>query len=213
MTEITHSDELMAEGRPRDAWRFTLRKVGLVYLLSRLCVAVGAAIVAAELRADENKRLADFPFSLYADPHYVGKPIPRSAVRPMLDVLTSWDGVWYMRIVRNGYPTSVRPNVTYFVEDARAAFSPTYPMLVRFMDRILPGSDTLAALFTNFVLGAVAYFFVYMNGETKNADRGPLVEGFNKVTGTADGFMYFVVALIVIYAAILVAFAFRKFRD
>lgn len=160
MTEITHSDELMAEGRPRDAWRFTLRKVGLVYLLSRLCVAVGAAIVAAELRADENKRLADFPFSLYADPHYVGKPIPRSAVRPMLDVLTSWDGVWYMRIVRNGYPTSVRPNVTYFVEDARAAFFPTYPMLVRFMDRILPGSDTLAALFTNFVLGAVAVFLI-----------------------------------------------------
>ena len=71
----------------------------------------------------------------------------------------------------------------------------------------------LKVSFIVIVLGAVAYFFVYMNGETQNADRGPLVEGFNKATGTADGFMYFVVALIVIYAAILVAFAFRKFHD
>ena len=44
MTSTTHSTELMNEGRPNEAWRFSLRKVGLVYILSRLCVAVGAAI-------------------------------------------------------------------------------------------------------------------------------------------------------------------------
>ena len=33
-------------------------------------------------------------------------------------------------------------------------------MLVRFVDRVLPGGDTLAALFTNFVLGAAAIFLL-----------------------------------------------------
>lgn len=62
-------------------------------------------------------------------------------------------------------------------------------------------------------LGCVTYLIVYRNGETTHADRGVLVEAFNKVTGTADGFMYFVAALGLIYAAILIAFAFKKFRD
>lgn len=62
-------------------------------------------------------------------------------------------------------------------------------------------------------LSCVTYLIVYRNGETTHADRGVLVEAFNKVTGTADGFMYFVAALGLIYAAILIAFAFKKFRD
>ncbi|MBK9973081.1 MAG: hypothetical protein IPP16_21150, partial [Acidimicrobiaceae bacterium] len=136
------------------AWRGVLRKVGLVYLFSRLCVSIGAAIVAAELRADANLVTSDFPNSPFADPHYASKPIPGSAIRPMLNVLTSWDGIWYLRIVRFGYPHTVRPNITYGMSDARAAFFPAYPMLVRLVDRILPGGDTIAALFTNFVLGA-----------------------------------------------------------
>lgn len=144
----------------RAAWHLALRRAGLVYLFSRLCVMVGAAIVAAELRADENKRVADFPKAIWADPHYGNKPIPASALRPILDVLTSWDGIWYLRIVRDGYPRVVRPNVTYFVPDARAAFFPTYPMLVRAVDTVLPGGDTLAALATNFLLGAVAVWLV-----------------------------------------------------
>ena len=52
-----------------------------------------------------------------------------------------------------------------------------------------------------------------MNGETDHADRGVLVQAFNKATGTANGFMYFVAALVFIYICILVAFAFKKFRD
>lgn len=62
-------------------------------------------------------------------------------------------------------------------------------------------------------LGCVAYLIVYMNGETSHGDRGVLVEAFNKVTGTANGFMYFVAALCLIYAGILIAFVFKKFRD
>lgn len=160
MTDSTQLSARSTEGSSRAAWAASLRKVGLVYILSRLCVAVGAAIVAAELKADQNKRLADFPFARWADPHYANRPIPTNAVRPIMDVLTSWDGDWYLRIIRNGYPTHVRPNVTYFVDDARAAFFPTYPMLVRAIDTVLPGGDTIAALFTNFLLGALAVYLI-----------------------------------------------------
>ncbi len=141
-------------------WRNALRSSAIAYLFSRLCVVVGAAIVAAELRADENVRVAAYPKAPWADPHYDLKPIPKSAIKPILDVLTSWDGVWYLRIVRLGYPLTVRPHVTYSVPDARAAFFPAYPMLVRVVDRILPGGDTFASLFVNFVLGAVAVWLI-----------------------------------------------------
>ncbi len=140
----------------RTAWHRVLRKAGLVYLYSRLCVIVGAAIVAAELTADDNLVKDKLPGARWADPQYVDRAIPRSATKPILDVLTSWDGLWYMRIVRSGYPRSVQPNVTYEVSDARAAFFPAYPNLVRAVDWLLPGGDTVAALFTNFALGAVA---------------------------------------------------------
>ncbi|MGB8860089.1 MAG: glycosyltransferase family 39 protein [Ilumatobacteraceae bacterium] len=142
------------------AWRRVLRKAGLVYLFSRLCVSVGAAIVAAELRADDNLIKANYPGAPFADPHYVDKAIPKSAVKPMLDVLTSWDGIWYLRIIRSGYPHVVQAHVTYEVSDARAAFFPAYPMLVRLVDAVLPGGDTAAALVTNFVLGAAAIFLM-----------------------------------------------------
>jgi hypothetical protein len=71
----------------------------------------------------------------------------------------------------------------------------------------------LKAAFVVIPIGALIYFLVYMNGETFHSDRGPLVQAFNKVTGTADGFMYFVAALILIYAVTLIAFAFRKFKE
>ena len=140
-------------------WYRILRKVGLVYIFSRLCVVAGAAIVAAELQVDINqtKGVAGVPF---ADPSIAGRPLPTSAVAPISDVLSSWDGIWYMKLVRDGYPRHVQPHVTYFMADARAAFFPTYPMLVRAVDKILPGGDTLAALFSNFVLGALAIFLL-----------------------------------------------------
>jgi len=138
------------------SWRAALTKAGLVYLFSRLCVAIGAGIVAAELRADENLRITDFPKATFADPQYANKPIPKSALRPMLDVLTSWDGQWYLRIMRGGYPIYVRPHINYSVSDARAAFFPTYPMLAHLLDKVLPGGDAIAALVLNFVLGAAA---------------------------------------------------------
>ena len=58
MTDITTApDTATAPDTDRAAWHRILQRVGLVYLFSRLCVLVGAAIVAAELRADENIRI------------------------------------------------------------------------------------------------------------------------------------------------------------
>jgi hypothetical protein len=54
----------------------------------------------------------------------------------------------------------VRPHVTYGVADARAAFFPAYPMLVRFVDRVLPGREVIASLAVNFVLGALAVLLI-----------------------------------------------------
>ena len=71
----------------------------------------------------------------------------------------------------------------------------------------------LKAAFVIIPLGALVYFLVYMNGETFHSERGVLVQAFNKATGTANGFMYFVAALILIYALILIMFAFKKFKD
>ena len=141
-------------------WRSALRTAGLAYLYSRLCVLIGAALIAAELRADENVRIEKFGSSPWADPDYARKVIPTNALRPMLDVLTSWDGVWYLRLVRLGYPTFVRPNVDYDVWDARAAFFPLYPTTVDVLDTVLPGGDIEAALLLNFVLGAIAVYLV-----------------------------------------------------
>ncbi len=158
MTEISGTQHA-GVGETSATWHLILRKAGLVYLFSRLCVFAGAAIVAAELRADINQ-IKGIPNVPFADPHIAGRPLPTSALSPMLDVLSSWDGIWYLRIVRLGYPHHVRAHVTYDVPDARAAFFPAYPMLVRAIDKVLPGGDTAAALFTNFVLGAIAIFLL-----------------------------------------------------
>lgn len=160
---MTTSRSLRSSQRSRQtkgsdpAWRKALIHAGLVYLFSRLCVFVGAAVVAAELRADATKLAADGPANApWADPHYADKVIGKSAVGPVLDVLTAWDGAWYMSIVNKGYPRVIQPNVTFEVLDARAAFFPAYPMLVRTLNHVIPGGAVTAGLLVNFVLGAVA---------------------------------------------------------
>ncbi len=136
-------------------WRMLVHALP-VYVLSRLCVLAGAAVVAAELRVDAN--LADERGLPLADPH--GTESVGSAIRPMLDVLTSWDGLWYMDIVRRGYPTTVPPDVTYHVEEARAAFFPLFPLLGRSFDRIVPGGDSFAVLTMNAILGLIAVVLI-----------------------------------------------------
>lgn len=138
-------------------WRAALRHAALAYLLSRICVVIGAGIVGAEMRADDNKLRERLIWGFFdkPDPHAREAVLPRSATSMILDVLTSWDGIWYLRIVRRGYPEYVPSGITYDDPEARVAFFPMYPWLVRAVDRILPGGDTFAALFVNLILGAV----------------------------------------------------------
>lgn len=127
------------------SWRRAL-VVGLsTYVVSRLAVAAGAGVRASQQVVDANQS---------------GEQRPGSSLELITQVSTSWDGLWYLEIVRNGYPRSIPPDVTYFQEEARAAFFPLYPIIARAVDTILPGGDTLAALVTNLVLGAVAVVLV-----------------------------------------------------
>jgi SNF family Na+-dependent transporter len=57
--------------------------------------------------------------------------------------------------------------------------------------------------------GVIGYFFLYMNGEVDHSTRGALVRQFNQVTQSSPALMYMVIAMVVIYAVIVVAFAFR----
>ena len=62
-------------------WRLALKHAAVAYLVSRLAIMVGAAIVAAELRADENKikeRLV-WGFLGKVDPHARSGSLPKSA--------------------------------------------------------------------------------------------------------------------------------------
>ncbi len=87
-------------------------------------------------------------------------PQEPSAAHTIAEVLTSWDGRWYLAIVRNGYPSSIPANITYSQNEARAAFFPVYPWLARAVDVVLPGGDTFAAIMLNLALGAVAVLLV-----------------------------------------------------
>lgn len=58
-------------------------------------------------------------------------------------------------------------------------------------------------------LGCTAYLFLYMNGEVSHADRGALVQAFNKATTAADGLMYLVIALALVFVVSVVLFAAR----
>jgi hypothetical protein len=136
-TAPTHTDE--------SQWASMLRRTGLAFVLSRLCVLAGAAIVAAQEVAEANR---------------LELPRPKNAVGLITQVLTSWDGAWYYRIIRDWYPTSIPPDITYEMPEARAAFFPVYPMLVRVVDAVLPGGDVFAGLVLNTLLGAAAIWLV-----------------------------------------------------
>jgi Gpi18-like mannosyltransferase len=115
------------------------------FVVSRLCVLLGAGVRAAQLVVDANND---------------NVPAPGSPLGMVTGVFTSWDGLWYLEIVRDGYPRSIPPDVTYYQTEARAAFFPVYPAIVRAADAVLPGRDSFAALFVNLVLSVVAVVLV-----------------------------------------------------
>jgi Gpi18-like mannosyltransferase len=125
-------------------WGRALRRAGIAYLLSRLFVIMGAAIAVtaqAVVARTNNEE-------------------PIGGLTGLVQVLDSWDGHWYLDVVRDGYPHNIMPNVTYFVSDARAAFFPAYPRLVHYIDNIVPGGPVSTALLVNFLLGGLFIFLV-----------------------------------------------------
>jgi Gpi18-like mannosyltransferase len=125
-------------------WGRALRRAGIAYLLSRLFVIMGAAIAVtaqAVVARTNNEE-------------------PIGGLTGLVQVLDSWDGHWYLDVVRDGYPHNIMPNVTYFVSDARAAFFPAYPRLVHYIDNIVPGGPVSTALLVNFLLGGLFVFLV-----------------------------------------------------
>ena len=126
-------------------WGRALRRGFFAYLISRLFVVMGAAIaVAAEAvtaRTNDEE--------------------PISGLSGLAQVFDSWDGHWYLDVVREGYPHHIMPNVTYFVSDARAAFFPLYPRLVHYLDLAVPGGPVSVALLINLLFGGL---FIYLVG-------------------------------------------------
>lgn len=126
-------------------WRRAVT-IGLVtFVVSRLCVLAGAGVRAAQV---------------YIDSRQENDPVPESPAQLVTGVFTQWDGNWYMAIVRHGYPDNIPPDVTYGMLQARAAFFPLYPLLVRAVDRILPGGDVFAAMSLNVVLSVISVVLV-----------------------------------------------------
>jgi hypothetical protein len=133
------------EATPEPTWRRALA-VGLTtFVVSRICVLAGAGVRAAEVAVEAN--LED-------------QPRPGSPAYLVFSTFTNWDGLWYLELVRRGYPRSIPPDITYFQSEARAAFFPLYPMTARALDRVLPGGDAFAALTLNLVLAVAAVVLV-----------------------------------------------------
>ena len=59
-------------------------------------------------------------------------------------------------------------------------------------------------------LGATSYFILYMNGEVSHDERGPLVRLFNQSTTSADGLMYVVAAMALVFVVTVILFSIRK---
>jgi Gpi18-like mannosyltransferase len=146
------TDRIPVEVSEEKSWKSALG-IGLgAYLLSRIAVAVGTGARSAQLVVDSNKLGTPLPDA----------PKPGSAISMVTEMLTTWDGLWYLAVVRDGYPRQIPPDVTYYLDEARAAFFPLYPLLTRVVDWALPGGDTLAALSINLLLGACAVVLVGM---------------------------------------------------
>ncbi len=115
------------------------------FVVSRLCMLVGAGVRASQLTVDAGENL---------------EPSPGSPLSLVSGVFTQWDARWYLEIVRHGYPRAIPPDVTFLQDEARAAFFPLYPGLVRVVDFVLPGGDSIAALGINVVLGVTGMILV-----------------------------------------------------
>lgn len=146
-----------------DPWGRAVRRGAVAYVLSRLFAVMGAAIAVA----------AQAVWARWNEEE------PVNGLTGLVQVFDSWDGHWYLDVVREGYPHHIMPNVTYFVSDARAAFFPLYPRLVHYLDNVVPGGPVSVALLVNLFLGAVFIYLVGVLGrmlfDTKTAEKAMII--------------------------------------
>lgn len=149
-----------------DPWGRALRRAAVAFILSRLFVIMGSAVTIA----------AQAVWARLNDEE------PKGGLSGLAEVFVSWDGHWYLDVVRNGYPHHIMPNVTYLVPDARAAFFPLYPRIVHYIDVVLPGGPVSVALFVNIVFGSA---FIVLMGylcrelfDVKSAEKAMIIAAF-----------------------------------
>jgi hypothetical protein len=75
----------------------------------------------------------------------------------------------------------------------------------------VPGFLKLA--FPIIAFSCTAYLVIYMYGEVTHSERGRLVQQFNQVSETSAGLMYAVAALALVFAVVVVKFAFSKSHE
>jgi Gpi18-like mannosyltransferase len=102
-------------------------------------------------------------------------------------VFTVWDGRWYEKIALHGYPTNV-PQGDFYLHTGRqvqsaAAFFPLYPLLVRALDKVLPGDAAVAGIVLSLLIGAAATVLVWIISEKvagrRVADRAAVLFAFS----------------------------------
>ena len=106
---------------------------------------------------------------------------------PIHRVLSVWDGRWYVKIAVYGYPATV-PQGDFYAGTGRqvqsaVAFFPLYPLLVRGLDRVLPGGAEVAGVVLSLLIGAVATVLVWILAEKvagrRVADRAAVLFAFS----------------------------------
>ena len=120
----------------------------VAFTVSRLIVLSAAILVEAGM-VDVNPRLDP------ADP------------APILRSLTTWDGVWFLEIARDGYHLEPRPGTAYL----DYAFFPLYPAVVRFLSLATPGFLALIAVALNWALFAAALVLLVKLAERHIGER------------------------------------------
>lgn len=93
---------------------------------------------------------------------------------PLSQILSKWDGDWYLRIVTDGYPASVTRGDGDLAKST-LAFFPGYPAVVRAADFVLPSGPRTAGIVVNLVCAAAAsvvlWFFVRKLTDADVANR------------------------------------------
>ena len=132
-------------------------------------------------------------------------------------VLTVWDGRWYEKIALEGYPLTV-PQADFYAGTGRQAqtaiaFFPLYPLLVRALDKVLPGGADVAGVVLSLLLGAVATVLVWIVAEKvadrRVADRAAILFAFSPGAFVLS-LVYAEGLLIVLAAACLLALLERR---